>query len=169
MADIRMTRYPAKVLGQKAKPVGEITDDIRALAAEMIDMMIEQKGVGLAGPQVGVDLRIFVFSYDATRENARVYINPEIEISGGLEANHEGCLSLPGIEAKIKRYKKCTITATDLDGSRFTEEAEGIEIRGFQHEVDHLDGMLIKDRMGQAQRIGARKALRQLQEDYEKQ
>lgn len=168
MADIRMTRYPAKVLGQKAKAVGEITDEIRQLGAAMIDMMVGQKGVGLAGPQVGVDLRIFVFSHDATRENARVYINPEIEISGGLEANHEGCLSLPGIEAKIKRYKKCTITATGLDGNRFTEDAEGIEIRGFQHEIDHLDGMLIKDRMGQAQRIGARKILRQLQEDYEK-
>ena len=167
MADIRMTRYPAKVLGRAAKTVGEITDEIRELAAGMIDMMLEQKGVGLAGPQVGVDLRIFVFSNDATRESARVYINPEIEIGGGLEANHEGCLSLPGIEAKIKRYKKCTITATDLDGNRFTEEAEGIEIRGFQHEVDHLDGMLIKDRMGQAQRIGARKILRQLQEDFE--
>ena len=167
MADIRMTRYPAEVLGQKAKAVGEVTDEIRELGAAMIEMMLEQKGVGLAGPQVGVDLRIFVFSNDATRENARVYLDPEIEISGGLEANHEGCLSLPGIEAKIKRYKKCTITATGLDGNRFTKEAEGIEIRGFQHEVDHLDGMLIKDRMGQAQRIGARKILRQLQEDYE--
>lgn len=167
MADIRMTRYPAAVLGRSAKPVGEITDEIRQLGAAMIDMMIEQKGVGLAGPQVGVDLRIFVFSHDATRESARVYINPEIEISGGLEACHEGCLSLPGIEAKIKRYKKCTITATGLDGNRYTKEAEGIEIRGFQHEIDHLDGMLIKDRMGQAQRIGARKILRQLQEDYE--
>ncbi|MCK4960074.1 MAG: peptide deformylase, partial [Planctomycetes bacterium] len=64
-------------------------------------------------------------------------------------------------------YKKCTITATGLDGNRFTEEAQGIEIRGFQHEVDHLDGMLIKDRMGQVQLIGARKILRQLQEDHE--
>jgi peptide deformylase len=167
--DIKMTRYPAAVLGKPAKPVGEINDDIRELAAKMIDIMVETHGVGLAGPQAGVNLRIFVFSHDATRENARVYINPEIETSGGLEANYEGCLSLPGIEAKIKRFKKCTITATDLEGNRFTEEADGIEIRGFQHECDHLDGMLIKDRMGQAQKIGARKHLRKLQEDYEQQ
>ena len=165
--DVKMTRYPATVLGKPAKPVDEVNDEIRELAGKMIDIMVETHGVGLAGPQAGVNLRIFVFSNDATRENAKIYINPEIETSGGLEANYEGCLSLPGIEAKIKRFKKCTITATDLEGRRFTEEAEGIEIRGFQHECDHLDGMLIKDRMGQAQRIGARKHLRKLQEDYE--
>ena len=86
---------------------------------------------------------------------------------GTILQGHPDMLRMPGVEANIKRYKKCTITATDLDGNRFTEEAQDIEIRGFQHEVDHLDGMLIKDRMGQVQLIGARKILRQLQEDFE--
>jgi len=130
--------------------------------------MIQTNGVGLAAPQIGVNLRIFVFSKDATRENAKVYINPKLDLSGGLETNHEGCLSLPGVEARIKRFKKCTITATDLDGNTFTEVAEDLQIRGFQHEFDHLEGMLIKDRMGQVQRISVRKMLKKMDEDYEK-
>ena len=170
MVDIdkcRMTRFPAPVLGQVAEPVAEIDGDIRRLADKMIDIMVAQRGVGLAGPQAGVNLRIFVVSPDGTRENAKVYINPEITVSGGLEATEEGCLSLPGIFAKVKRYKKCTVTATDLDGNRFTEEGKGLLVRAFQHEFDHLEGTLIKDRMGQVQRIAARKQLRQMREDYE--
>jgi peptide deformylase len=162
-----MTRFPAPVLGRVAEPVEEVDGNIRQLADKMIDIMVEQKGVGLAGPQAGVNLRIFVVSADGTRENARVYINPEITVSGGLEALEEGCLSLPGIFAKIKRYRKCTVTATDLDGNRFTQEGKGLLVRAFQHEFDHLEGTLIKDRMGQVQRIAARKQLRRLMEDYQ--
>lgn len=161
-----VTRYPAPVLAKAAKTVEEINDEIRRLADKMIDMMIETKGVGLAGPQAGVNLRIFVFSIDGTRESAKVYINPEIEVSGDFETVDEGCLSLPEVFAKVKRYKQCTITATDLEGSRFTEVAEGLQIRGFQHEHDHLEGMLIKDRMGPVALIGARKQLKKLREDY---
>lgn len=162
-----LTHYPAPVLTKPAKPVEEVNDEICKLADKMIDMMVESRGVGLAGPQAGVDLRIFVFSIDGTRESAKVYINPEIEVSGGLEVFDEGCLSLPEIFAKIKRYKECTITATDLEGKRFTEVGEGLQVRGFQHEYDHLEGMLIKDRMSQVARIGARKQLKKLREDYE--
>jgi peptide deformylase len=134
----------------------------------MIDIMLENKGVGLAGPQAGVDLRIFTVSVDGTRESAKVYINPQITPSGPLEANEEGCLSLPGISAKIKRYRKCTVTATDLDGNEFTEEAEGLPARAFQHEFDHLEGRLIKDRMGRAAAISHRKRIKELEEEYEK-
>lgn len=163
----QMTCFPAPVLGQVADPIEEINDHIRRLAGKMIDIMVEQKGVGLAGPQAGVNLRIFVVSVDGTRENAKVYINPEITVSGGLDTSEEGCLSLPGIFAKIKRYKKCTVTATDLEGNRFSEQGEGLQIKAFQHEFDHLEGTLIKDRMGQVQRIAARKQLRHLMENYE--
>jgi len=163
-----ITRFPAPVLGQAAKPIEQVTDDIRRLADKMIDIMLEAKGVGLAAPQAGVDLRMFVVSTDGTKENAKVYINPEISHSGPLEATEEGCLSLPGIYAKIKRYKKCTVTATDLDGNKFTEEAEGLLARVFQHEFDHLHGMLIKDRMGRVATIAHRKRLKELEEEYEK-
>ena len=170
MVDINkcsITRFPAPVLGQAAKPIGEITDDVRRLADKMIDIMLETKGVGLAAPQAGVDLQIFVVSIDGTKENAKVYINPEISPSGPLEENEEGCLSLPGIYAKIKRYKKCTVTATDIHGNRFTENAEGLLARAFQHEFDHLQGRLIKDRMGRVAAIAARKRLKELEKEYE--
>lgn len=161
-----LTHYPAPVLAKAAKEVEEVNDEIRRLADKMIDMMIESHGVGLAGPQAGVNLRIFIFSIDGMRESAKVYINPEIEVSGGFETVDEGCLSLPEVFAKVKRYKQCTITATDLEGNRFTEAAQGLQIRGFQHEYDHLEGMLIKDRMSQVALIGARKQLKKLREDY---
>ena len=162
-----ITHFPTPVLSQPAKPVEKIDDNIRALAQKMIDIMLQSGGVGLAAPQAGVNLRIFVVSSNGTKENAKVYINPEIELSGPLEANDEGCLSIPGVFAKIKRYKNCKITATDLDGNTFTEEASGLLVRAFQHEYDHLEGIMIKDRMSQAARIAARKKLKQLQKDYE--
>ena len=162
-----ITHYPAKVLSAPAKLVGEITDEIRDLASRMIEIMIEQKGIGLAGPQAGVNLRIFVISLDGTAESARVYINPKINTSGGLEANQEGCLSLPGISANIKRFKLCTVTATDLDGNEFTDEADDLYARALQHEYDHLDGMMIKDRMGRVSAISARRHLKRLEEEYE--
>ncbi len=161
-----ITHFPAPVLTESAKPIENIDGSIRTLAETMIDIMLELKGIGLAGPQAGVNLRIFVVSFDGTKENARVYINPKIETSGPLEAIEEGCLSLPGVLAKIKRFKQCTVTATDLDGNTFTEHAEGLPARAFQHEFDHLNGMLIKDRMTTVQNIGARKLIKKLREEY---
>ena len=162
-----ITHFPAPVLAKPANPIEKITDDVRRLADRMIDIMLENKGVGLAGPQAGVDLQIFVVSVDGTKENAKVYINPQISLSGSLEENEEGCLSLPGICTKVKRYKTCTVTATDLDGNEFTEEAEGLLARAFQHEFDHLQGRLIKDRMGRVAAIAHRRRLKELEKEYE--
>lgn len=162
-----ITRYPTPVLREKAQPITEFNDDLRVLADRMVDIMVETNGVGLAGPQAGVNLRIFVVSVDGTKENARVYINPVIKVEGSLEAVEEGCLSLPGIYGKIKRYTKCTVTAQDLDGNEFTESGEGLLARAFQHEHDHLEGMMIKDRLGHAAKIRARRRLKQLEEEYE--
>ncbi|AQT70353.1 Peptide deformylase [Anaerohalosphaera lusitana] len=169
MVDVQsceLTKYPAGVLGEKAKPVEEINDNIRQLAEKMVDIMIESKGVGLAGPQAGVNLRIFVASEDGTRDKSKVYINPEIELSGKVIADEEGCLSLPGIYAKMRRYEKATVTATDLQGNRFTETGEGLKARIFQHECDHLDGTMIKDKLNRVQMISAKKKLKRLEEDY---
>lgn len=162
-----MTRYPAKVLRGKARPIEAIDDSIRALAERMKDLMVEYQGVGFAGPQAGVNLRLFVVSVDGTKENAKVYINPEIEVAGGYEENEEGCLSLPGIWGKVKRYKECTVTATDLDGNRFTEHGTGLLARAFQHEFDHLEGIMIKDRLGAGAKLRARKRLKELEEEYQ--
>jgi peptide deformylase len=160
--DCKLTRYPAEVLAGAAKPVEEVNDDIRRIADQMIDMMLKNKGIGLAGPQAGVGLRMFVVSLDGTKENARVYINPTITPDGQLEPMEEGCLSLPGIYAKVRRYKKCAIKATGLDGKEFTEEAEGMLARVFQHECDHLEGTMIIDRIGEVAKIGLRGRLKEL-------
>jgi peptide deformylase len=163
-----ITRYPAEVLKGGGKRIEKIDNEIRSLAEKMKDIMVEQKGVGLAGPQAGVPLAIFVVSVDGTKENAKVYINPVISPSGETEVVEEGCLSLPGIWAKVKRYNKCMVKATDLDGKEFVEEGEGLLARAFQHENDHLEGRLIVDRIGSVARIAVRGRLKELREDYEK-
>jgi peptide deformylase len=127
MVDIekcRITHYPAPVLAGRAQPVENIDDSIRKLVEKMTDIMLEHKGIGLAGPQAGVPLRIFIISPDGSRENVNVYINPTVTPTGELQAFEEGCLSVPGVYTKIRRYNKCKVTATDLDGKEFTQEAE---------------------------------------------
>jgi peptide deformylase len=163
----KITRFPEPVLGKPAQPIETIDDSIRQLAERMKDIMVEQKGVGLAGPQAGVNLQIFVVSIDGAKENARVYINPKIEPEGSQDTCEEGCLSLPGIYGKILRYTRCTVHAFDLDGKPFTEVGEGLLARAFQHEYDHLQGIMIKDRMSAPAKIRARRILKRLQEKYQ--
>jgi peptide deformylase len=162
-----ITRFPEPVLSKPARPIEKIDDSIRQLAERMKDIMVEYQGVGLAGPQAGVNLQIFVASPNGTKEDARVYINPAIEPEGELHVLEEGCLSLPNIYGKISRYYRCTVHAIDLDGKSFTETGEGILARIFQHEFDHLQGMMIKDRMSEPAKLRARKALKRMQEEYE--
>jgi peptide deformylase len=160
----KITHYPAEVLAQRAKPVETIDDNIRRLVDKMTDLMLKHKGVGFAAPQAGVSLRVFIISLDGSRENVRVYVNPTVTPTGELEAIDEGCLSVPGIYTKIRRYRKCEVTATDLDGNEFKDQGEGLYARALQHEYDHIEGMTIVSRMGQTARIAHRKQLKKLQE-----
>jgi peptide deformylase len=163
----RITHYPAEVLTGHAQPIEKIDDNIRRLVEKMTDIMLENKGVGLAGPQVGVPLRIFIISLDSTREAVRVYVNPIVTpTTDHLQPTDEGCLSVPGVFTKIRRYKKCSVTATDLDGNGFTEQAEGLYARALQHEYDHIEGLTIVNRMSQAAKIAHRKQLRKLKERH---
>lgn len=159
----RITHYPASVLAGRAKLVEKIDDSIHQLVQKMTDIMLENKGIGLAAPQAGVPLRLFIISLAGTKEAVKVYINPEITPSGELDTIEEGCLSVPGVHTKIRRYKKCTVTATDLDGNEFTEEAEGLYARALQHEFDHIEGTTIVNRMGQVAKIAHRKQLKKLE------
>jgi peptide deformylase len=160
-----MTHYPADVLGKRAEPVEKIDDNIHRLVEKMTDIMLEHKGIGLAGPQVGVPLQVFIISLDGTRENVRAYINPKVTATTAeRQENEEGCLSVPGIYAKIRRYTRCTVTATNLDGNKFTEQADGLYARVLQHEYDHIEGMTIVNRMVQAAKIAHRKQLKRLRQ-----
>jgi peptide deformylase len=163
----RITHYPADVLAGRARLVEKIDDNIRQLVQKMMDIMLENKGVGLAAPQAGVPLRLFIISLGGTRENVKVYINPAIIPAGEFDTIEEGCLSVPGVRTKIRRYKKCKVTATDLDGNEFTEEAEGLYARALQHEFDHIEGTTIVNRMGQVAKIAHRKQLKKLEEEHE--
>ena len=163
----RITRYPAEVLAGRAKPIEKIDDNIRQLIKKMTDIMLENKGIGLAGPQAGVPLRIFITSLDGTKKDVKVYINPTVTPNGELGSVEEGCLSVPGVYTKIRRYKKCKVTATDLEGNEFTEEAEGLHARVLQHEYDHIEGMTIADRMSSTARIAHRKQLKKLKQEHE--
>ena len=160
----KITHYPAAVLGRPAEAVGAIDETIRRLVAKMTDIMIETKGVGLAAPQAGVGLRLFIISLDGSREKVKVYINPTVTPLGDLVENEEGCLSVPGIWTKVRRHKRAKVTATGLDGNEFTEEGDGLYGRALQHESDHLDGMTIVNRMGAAAKIVHRRQLKKLAE-----
>ncbi|MBN2019330.1 MAG: peptide deformylase [Sedimentisphaerales bacterium] len=160
-----ITHYPANVLTGPAQPVEKIDETVRRLVAKMTDLMIEHKGVGFAAPQAGVPLRLFIISLDGTKEKVRVYINPVVKPEGNLVQNEEGCLSVPGVYAKIKRFGKATVTATDLEGKSFTEQADGLYARALQHEFDHIEGVTIVNRMPTVARIAYRKQLKKLEEE----
>jgi len=162
----QITHYPAEVLNKRAEPVGEIDDNIRRLVEKMTDIMLKKKGIGLAAPQAGVPLRLFIISLDGTRENVKVYINPTVIPAGELVSTEEGCLSVPGVFTKIRRYKKCKVTATDLDGIEFTDRADALYARVLQHEHDHIEGMTIVNRMPQTAKIAHRKQLKKLTEGH---
>lgn len=158
----RITHYPAEVLGKRAEPVERIGDDILRLVERMTAIMLENKGIGLAAPQAGVSLRLFIISLDGSAESARVYVNPTVTPIGDLDAIDEGCLSVPGVFTKIPRYRRCEVTATDLAGHDFTEQAEGLYARALQHEYDHIEGVTIVNRMGQVAKIAHRRQLKKL-------
>jgi peptide deformylase len=150
MAVLPMRRYGDPVLRQKAKPVGEITPEIRALVADMVDTMHDEVGVGLAAPQVGVSIRLFVM--DAGKGATRALVNPRIVERTGAVVAEEGCLSLPGIFADVERAEWVKVEATDLEGQPVVLEGRGMLARVFQHELDHLDGVLFLDHLPPMQR-----------------
>jgi len=160
----KITHYPAEVLARRAQPVEEIDDNIRQFVEKMLDIMLKNKGIGLAAPQVGISLQLFIISLDGTRENVKVYINPTVTPTGELGSIEEGCLSVPRVFTKIRRYKKCKVAATDIDGNEFTDQAEGLYARALQHEYDHIEGMTIVNRMSQTTKIVHRRQLKKLAE-----
>lgn len=190
VASLRIVKFPAPVLRTKAKLVAEINEDVRNVAMRMIELMREAEGVGLAAPQVGLGWRMFVADVPPTpkrpadeageERDARspdsdpptatrgpqIYINPQIvRLEGDLEGAEEGCLSLPDINGEVRRPPIATISALDLNGAPFTARAGGLLARCWQHEQDHLDGVLIIDRMTQMSRLKNRTAIRDMERE----
>lgn len=181
-AQLAIVSYPDPVLRRKAKPVGKVDDEVRAVAARMIQLMFEAEGIGLAAPQVGLSWRLFVAHVPPTNagddhprspeadpptatRHPVVYINPVLsKPEGPLEPFDEGCLSLPEIRGRVMRPELITISAIGVDGKPFSQRAGGLLARCWQHEMDHLDGVLIIDRFTQGARLKNRSKIRELEQ-----
>ena len=146
MAVLKVRRYGDPVLRRRAAPVEGVTPEIRRLMADMVDTMYDEVGIGLAAPQVGVSLRLMVVG-DEDGRGTQVLVNPAITAQGGTVTAEEGCLSLPGIFAQVTRSEWVTLEAQDLEGRPVAITARGLRSRVFQHEIDHLDGVLFIDRL----------------------
>ena len=142
-------RHGAGVLHTPARPVDSITPDILQLIDDMIQTMYVAPGIGLAAPQVGVGLRIFVADISVGRNPADLltFINPEFVERDGMQLEEEGCLSVPGFEATVARPQRAVVRGLDRDGKEQIVEGTGLLARCFQHEMDHLDGTLFVDRL----------------------
>lgn len=147
MTPLKVLTYPHPLLAQKAKLVRRLTREDRQLIRDMIETMYLDDGVGLAAPQVAVSKRIIIISPEAKRGEERVLINPEVLESSGSELGVEGCLSLPGISGEVRRASKIKFRALDLNEKSIEEECVGFAARVIQHEIDHLNGILLIDRV----------------------
>lgn len=163
--------YPQKVLLTVAKTVDFDRfdqSDLKAIARDMIDTMYKARGIGLAAPQIGLGLRMFVMdtNYHVTLEKRpRVFINPVYEPVGSEKVKEEeGCLSLPGASEKVERWKRVRVTAHDLHGSQFSIEVEGLGAACVQHECDHLNGKLYITHLSQTKRKRAVKSFQKHQD-----
>jgi peptide deformylase len=164
---LRIIHYPDPRLQQPGEPIETVDAALGPLAERMFELMAAARGVGLAAPQVGLSLRLFVACPTGEVPDRCVYVNPALlELEGQVE-QEEGCLSVPGITCRLKRFSRVTLEATDLAGRRFRQTGEGLLARIFQHETDHLDGRLIVDRMGSIARLAHRRALKDLREEFE--
>src|SRR3989338_7378178 len=148
MSVIPVLKFPHKVLKTRASEVAQITSEDRKLVRNMIDTMYAENGVGLAANQVGILKRIFVASHDQVQGNEQVYFNPRIFKKKGSVKEFEGCLSVPEFYEPVKRFKKVWMRAMTPDGKMVEVAADGLLARIFQHEIDHLDGILFIDRLG---------------------
>ena len=156
MALREVLQFPDPRLKIISQPVGEITDAIRELTRDMLDVMYDEPGIGLAAPQVGEAIRLFVIDTEWSEEDVErcplVMINPEFIHTEGKIIWEEGCLSVPDYTADVERSARVTIRATDLDGNEIIEEAEGLRAVCLQHEFDHLEGKLFIDHISRLKR-----------------
>lgn len=158
-----LTLYPSPLLRRPCPAVEAFDDDLKAVVAAMFECMTESQGVGLAAPQVGLRKRLMILNATGKPEDARTMVNPTIlDRSGADVLFEEGCLSFPGIYAEVERPENCTVEYFDVDGNAQRLEAEGFEARIIQHEFDHLEGILLVDRMSPADKHRHRAALEDL-------
>jgi peptide deformylase len=160
-----IVKYPEPVLEQPGEPVTEFNVELARLVDDMFESMYEAKGIGLAAPQIGLSKRLTVIdlSFKEKREDRIVLVNPEIISREGKQYEEEGCLSLPEIREKVSRAARVRVRAQDLKGKWFEMEGEELLARAFQHEIDHLDGILFFRRVSALKRDLILRKIRKMQ------
>jgi peptide deformylase len=144
-----IVKYGEQTLHEPARVVTDIDGDLRALAQDMVETMYAAPGIGLAAPQIGIPLRLFVIDVSGGHDPKGLIalVNPEFVEREGMQLEEEGCLSLPGFNATVARPERVTVKGVDLDGHERFLTGDGLLARAFQHEMDHLDGRVFVDRL----------------------
>ena len=163
---MEILKYPDPFLRHRTKEVPEITDEVRDQVRQMFETMYAAHGVGLAASQVGWDARVFVQNVTGEPDGEEVHVNPEVVETTGEVDDEEGCLSIPGVRAKIVRAQDILIRSTGLDGQPQEVRHVDLAARAVQHEIDHLDGMLFIQRLRPSDRIRIRRQLKDLEREY---
>jgi len=160
--------HPHPTLRVCSRPIRRVDAQLRQIVAEMLDLMYEADGVGLAANQVNLPLRLFVANPTGSREEGEelVLLNPEIQFPKGNETAQEGCLSLPGLYGNVKRPKSVRVSAYDLSGNSIETEVDGFLARVIQHENDHLNGVLFFDRMSEESKRDINDQIQELEMDF---
>ena len=164
--NLQIIHWPDPRLKKTSVPVERFDDRLRLLANRMFELMHAFKGVGLAAPQVGHSIRLFVMNPTGQPQDDRIYVNPALTDGDGQEEGEEGCLSLPGIYIPVVRLKTLHMQAQDVEGKPIDQVESGYLARIWQHELDHLNGALLTDRMGAVAKLTNRKILKELEEEY---
>jgi len=159
MSKLNILEFPDPRLTTVAGDVEIFDEELRKLVQDMTETMYFANGIGLAATQVNVHKRLLVLDVSENQEHPRVYINPQILSSSGEQDHEEGCLSVPGIYANVRRAENITVRAQDLDGNSFEEQLEGLHAVCVQHEMDHLIGRLFVDYLSPLKRNMVRKKL----------
>ncbi len=165
MSKLSILEFPDPRLRRVAKPVDAVTDRERQLASDMLETMYDARGIGLDATQVNEGVRLLVLDLSEERNEPKVFINPEIIERDGSQTCEEGCLSVPGIYAEVKRAERIRVRSLDTDGESFELEADGLLAVCIQHEIDHLDGKVFVDYLSPLKRRMVEKKLRKQQRE----
>ena len=168
MSQLTVLKYPDERLRKVAEPIATVDEALRATIDDMFETMYESQGVGLAATQVDIHKRLFVADCSEDQNEPLVFINPEITKAEGHFTNDEGCLSFPGVYAKVERAEKVTVQALDRNGESFSLEADGLLAICIQHEIDHLNGKLFVDYLSPLKQSRIRKKLEKEQRVQQK-
>jgi peptide deformylase len=159
---LAIVTYPSDILSQRAGEVTVFDESLRTIAQQMFQTMYDSQGVGLAAPQVGLAIRLCVIHVPEDPHGELALVNPEIVHAEGRQNGEEGCLSFPGIFVDVQRAMRVRVRYQDLDGRPQELEGEGLMARALQHEIDHLNGVLLVDKMTTIQRLANRRSLEML-------